>query len=110
MAKSLPVYEVIGRALEATVGALQITGRKGARAEGRVQPDTSATLIVAANTGRATLVMTNVSANTVYLGKSDVDTTKYPLAQGEHFTDNSSTEAWYGITATGTGDIRYIEV
>ncbi len=71
----------------------------------------SATQVLAANDNRKSASLKNTGAATVYLGLSDVTiNTGYPLAAGESLTDGVSLDAWYGITASGTADVRVIEV
>lgn len=79
---------------------------------GSVQPTTAATLIVSANPGRTSLTLRNAGSVTVYLGRDAAVTTAtgYPLEAGEVLEDTDSIDAYYGIAASGTGDIRSIEV
>jgi hypothetical protein len=75
-------------------------------------PDTTATELKAANANRKVIVLYNAGSPTVYLGKDNTVTssTGLPLVEGASLTDEYSTDAWWGITASGTGDIRVIEV
>lgn len=74
-------------------------------------PTTSAASIVAANPDRLSLMIHNAGAVVVYLGPSGVTTSSgVPLGVGATLTDTTSVDAWYAITASGTGDLRIIEV
>lgn len=79
---------------------------------GRAQPTVAATLIVSANPSRTSLTLRNAGSVTVYLGRDATvtATSGYPLEAGEIMEDTDSIDAYYGITASGTGDIRSIEV
>lgn len=62
--------------------------------------------------GSSIAIFNNGSA-TVYLGDSDVTTaTGYPLGEGEHFACDlgATTERIYGIVASGTVEVRVLEV
>jgi hypothetical protein len=73
-------------------------------------PSTSAQ-VLAANTSRKSALIHNAGSQIVYLGGSGVSTsTGVPLAPGATLIDNRSTSAWHGIAASGTGDLRIIEV
>ena len=76
-----------------------------------VDCNTTATLIKAANTSRkGILIKNNSSSENVYIGLSGVTTSDgYELEAGEekYFYHK---EAVYGITASGTVDVRYLEV
>lgn len=97
---------------EPGVGLRQVVAvAKGARTQGAVAPDTTADLLLAANPARIVAAFYNNGAVTVYLGDSGVTSADdWPLPPGGVFVDNTSTDAWYGRTASGTGDIRFIEV
>jgi len=71
----------------------------------------SATEIKAVNTSRKCILLKNNGSVTVYIGEDNTVTTLtgYPLEAGESIYIYD-TEAVYGITASGTGDIRYLEV
>lgn len=77
---------------------------------------TTATLLVAANANRKSLVIYNLSTTTyIYVGKNVGVTalTGLPLPPGGQFEDGPdpvTPEAWYGITAAGSAETRYIEV
>lgn len=77
-----------------------------------VAPTTTATLLLAANANRVSALFTNNGAGTVYVGPTSAVTTAtgHPVATGQPFSDNSTTSAWYGIMASGTGDVRVTEV
>lgn len=78
-----------------------------------VAPTTSATLLLAANTARGVCLISNAHASaTVYLGRDNTVTSSngVPLPAGETLTDGLSTDAWWGIMASGTGDVRVLEI
>ena len=73
--------------------------------------DTTADLILAANTLRKAAIIQNAGAVDVYLGPSGVTTSSgLLLAAGASLVDSASTSAWYGITSSGTADLRVCEV
>ena len=78
---------------------------------GGISVTSSATLIVAAATTRRGLVIQNNSSDDVYIGASGVSTTTgVKLAAGASVVDNASSAAWYGIVASGTANVRYVQV
>lgn len=86
---------------------------KGQKTCTAVAPTDSATLLLAANPLRVAALLTNASDTVVtYVGNSAAVTTSTgtPLAVGVSIEDFASQDAWYGITASGTGAIRVIEV
>lgn len=88
-----------------------VTIAKGATAFTDPACDTSADLLLAANSSRKAAIIQNVGTVDVYVGPSGVTTTSgLHLEPGASLTDTSSTSAWYGITASGTGDLRVCEV
>lgn len=71
---------------------------------------TSATLIVGAVSTRKELLIENCGTAAVYLGTSGTTTTiGYPLLPGYTLALRrlDSPDAWYGIVATGTADVRF---
>lgn len=78
-----------------------------------VAPTASAASAVAANNARRSLIIQNVSTSAIiYLGKDATVTAAngIKLNPGDSFEDTLSTDAWFAITNSGTGDLRYIEV
>jgi len=72
---------------------------------------TAATSIIAANTARKGLIITNNGTVPVYLGIAGVTTANgIPLPAGASLTDDVTTDAWYGIVASGTADVRVVEI
>lgn len=57
------------------------------------------------------LVFYNNGSVTVYLGGSDVTTSNgFPIAAGSSSPGlNDTAEAWYGITASSSADVRVLE-
>jgi len=74
--------------------------------------DTSADLVLAANAGRVTALIVNNGSVTVYLGNDNTVTTTngIPLVAGAALEDGESGDAWYGVTASGSADVRVLEV
>lgn len=86
-------------------------GGSGSKTAAAATCDTTADQLVAANASRVSLLIRNVGTVDIYLGLSGVTTsTGMLLSPGEWIADDSSTDAWYGITGSGTGAVRYIEV
>lgn len=84
---------------------------KGSKVAGAATVGTSATAIVGGNARRRFVTLYNNGASTVYLGKSTVTVaTGFPLAAGRYLEDIDTLDEWYGIVASGTGDVRYLEV
>ena len=81
-------------------------------AAGQVSVGTGATVIKAANTDRKYMVIKNIGANPVFIGGSGVTTgTGYSLAVNATLTmqESVSTAAVYGIVASGTETVSYLE-
>ena len=69
----------------------------------------TATQIIAANTSRAALLVTNSGAATIFLGDASVTTsTGFPLAAGSTI-GIPQTSALYGIVVTGTQTAGFLE-
>lgn len=70
------------------------------------------TLILASNTNRRGFCIINNSLDTVYVGfnASVSVSTGIPLEKKDTISDEMYTGVVYGITATGTADIRYTEL
>jgi len=83
-----------------------------ARRSFNATPTTTATRIVSARPGRIGLTMKNVGSVTVYIGPDSTVTTStgFPLDEDEVMEDEGYTDEWWGITGSGTGDIRGFEV
>jgi hypothetical protein len=78
-------------------------------ATGQVSVGSSTTLIIAAGTRQGVLI-TNPSSVTVYIGGSGVTTSNgQELLAGESVT-LPTTSAVYGVVATGTQTVTYLEV
>ena len=84
-------------------------------AMGAVSVADSATLIVAANTARHSLLIGNNSAQTVFIGDSTVSIANgIPIpAAGTFLEDSGGTTLWggdvYGVVASSTADVHYWE-
>ena len=74
----------------------------------------TATLILPSNPGRRMFVIYNNGAVTVYVGPDTNITTSnaIPILPQSSFTQNGERmwmSAWYGITASSTADVRYMD-
>lgn len=70
----------------------------------------SATLIKAATSGRQSISIQNLGAADMFIGNASVTTsTGLKVANGETYVIDKTTAAIYGITASGTADVRYLE-
>lgn len=89
-----------------------VTLAKGSKTFTDPAPTSSAASIVAANASRKSVTIHNAGSVTVYLGSTSGVTTSngVPLAPNATMSDEASTDAWYAITASGTGDLRIVEV
>lgn len=92
-------------------GSITATSAKGTTAFTDPACDTSADLLLAANSNRVVATIQNAGTVRVYLGPSGVTTSSgLVLEPGDTMVDEHSTSAWYGITASGTADLRVCEV
>jgi hypothetical protein len=108
-----PDGTVVETADDPGVGVRQVVSAivsKGTKAFTKVAPTGAEDLLLAANPDRLSAVFYNNGSVVVYLGLTGVDSDDFPLGIGATFTDNVSTDAWYALAASGTGDIRIIEV
>lgn len=85
---------------------------KGSKTLTDPAPTSTAASVLAANTSRKSATIHNAGTMTVYLGKDNTVTTSngFPLGVGATLADDVTTDAWWAITASGTGDLRIIEV
>lgn len=85
------------------------TGAAPSLSVGNTACTTGATSILAANYERKGFVLSALDG-TVYLGGSGVTTsTGFPLATGQSISSSAFLGAVYGITASGTVNVRYWE-
>ena len=86
------------------------TGAAPAVAYGNAACTTSATSILAANYERKGFVIQAIDG-TVYIGDDSSVTTSsgFPLATGQSFSSSAFLGTVYGITASGTVNVRYWE-
>jgi hypothetical protein len=79
---------------------------------GNISVTATATLIIAANTSRRWVKITNNSSRSIYLGwdASVTTTTGDILYRRQSIIITGTTSAVYGIVSTGTNDVRYLEV
>jgi len=79
-------------------------------AYGNVSVGTSATLVRAANTGRASILVQNLGAGTIYLGSdSSVTTANGIQAQPGAAVEFKVDDAIYAISSAAATDVRYFE-
>ena len=72
--------------------------------------DTSADQLIALNTSRRTVMIRNIGSVDSYLGQAAVTTsTGFLLRPGETFIDEWTTQAWFGVTASGTATFSILE-
>lgn len=94
-----------------TSGAGKVNQVKGTSAFTDPACDTTADLLLAANTSRKVAIIQNAGTVDCFIGPSGVTTSSgLSLTAGASFVDAHSTSAWYGITASGTADIRVCEI
>lgn len=76
-----------------------------------VSVGTTATLILAANTSRLSVLIRNDGTDTVFVGGDSSVTTSdgMPIRPGESFSDDQYTGDWYGISGTAGQDMRVLE-
>lgn len=94
-------------------GAAQpVALRNGIATAGDVDVTSSATEIRPAARDRLGLILYNTSSDTVYIGFSSAVTasTGFPLAEDTSVTLDIVGGPVWGVTASGTADVRYIEV
>jgi hypothetical protein len=93
-------------------GATENVGLTGSKTSSDPAPTSTATLVLAANAGRKACIIQNVGTVNCYLGATSGVTTSNGLLlrAGEELADDTSVDDWYGITASGTADLRVVEV
>lgn len=100
-------------ATQATLAALLASLGHGTKTVSRATPvAATAGQLLAANANRKEAILKNNAANTIYLGKDATVTAAngFALAAGETMEDDRSTDAWWGITVTGAGEVHIIEI
>jgi hypothetical protein len=91
-----------------------------ARTNTAVSVGTTATPLAAARTGRTKIAFANNGGTTLYVGDANVTTaTGLPVAAGQTLFWESiysvfesvvtDQDAWYGVVASGTCDVRVLE-
>lgn len=85
---------------------------QGVRGKKTTVTSTATPIPTARLANRKSMVVTNTSATTIYLGGEDVDTTDgFDLAQNDSIViDIDEKLVLYGITASGTATIKTLEV
>ena len=84
---------------------------KGLNTFTTIAPTGVATSVIGANANRASLLIYNAGASTIYLGQSASVTTGtgIPLLPNASLEDTESKDSWYAITSGSTGDLRIVE-
>lgn len=79
--------------------------------QSKVEPTSSNTLMLAANSSRKLFVVNNFGTETVYLNLSsnDADTDDFPLKPDTIYVETNWKGEVNSITASGTGDLRVME-
>lgn len=96
--------------IDGSFGQQNMSVPPGLLAHNAITVANTATQIVAENTGRITVRIANTGNATVYLGGSDVTTANgFPLATNTSI-ELATTAAIYGIVATGTINVRFLEL
>lgn len=105
------VYDGTNNAVKFSLAADLTTNSGSLSTVAQVSVGTSSTLILAANTSRKSMAITNQGASTIFLGNTGVTTsTGFALAAGATLSDVTTTVAWYGVVASGTVTAGVIEV
>lgn len=102
---------VLSLALALTIiTALPVTGSAQNKSVIRKQPTTAAMKLVDGDSQRGGIIIQNVGSVNVYLSNvSTVSSTAgILLATNRFLTFTGDTDAWYGIAASGTADLRII--
>jgi len=76
------------------------------------QPTTTAAQLLPTNDKRVSVLIWNNGTATVYLGNDATvtPTTGFPLGAGLGLEDNQSSDPWWAVTSSGTGDLRIVKV
>lgn len=71
----------------------------------------TAVRIVAYNAKRDSIRIFNNGSNAIYIGPANTVTalTGFPIPAGTQFVDDGGQLDWYGITSTGSSDVRVLE-
>ena len=76
---------------------------------GQVSIGATASQIVPANPDRSGIIITNLGANTVYIGEANVTTTTGQAIQANSSIAFSTTLAIYGVAATGSNICTWLQ-
>lgn len=99
--------------VSATVSGTIVTSRvKGTATRSSVATAASATLLAANANRKAAYFYNNHATITAYISPTSpaVAATDIPLPPGASYVDDDTTGAWYVIPASGTSDVRVVEV
>lgn len=75
-------------------------------------PDTTPAQVLPVNIQRIAVTIQNVGSVDVYLGTDDTVSSSNGLLlkAGSYISDDSSIDAWWAVAASGTADLRIVEV
>lgn len=101
-----------GRNASSVSASLETEKAKGTATYGKVSVGTSATLVVSSNANRKELRLVNADSNPIYIGNnaSVTPANGFMLVHGVPFVDERTTDSWYAIVASGSGDLRFVEI
>ena len=75
-----------------------------------VSVTSTAGVVVAANASRKSVIIQNLGSAPIFIGGSTVaDSDGLKVDPGQSLTVDNTTAAIYGVTASGTADVRYLE-
>lgn len=107
------LIDAAGDEINITGGAVPVLLDKGGTITSSVAaPTVVAASMLALNASRKAAIFQNDGSVDVYMGPAGVTVANagYRIAPGVEIVDNASTAEWYGITASGTGSVRIVEV
>lgn len=91
---------------------LRVKTAKGSGVTSKATATSTSSTLLAANASRLAFAVKNYGAEVVFitLDGTDATTDDWPLGVGESYADDVTTSAITGITASGSVDVRVIEV
>lgn len=101
----------MGQQLIRSDGNEVVTDNSGTKSFSTGTITTAPVLLFIGRATRKRILFFNAGTVTVYLGSSSGVTPSggFPLVPGACLTDDFSNDAWWAVTAAGTGDIRILE-
>lgn len=106
------LYDASGNPVLVAANPGVVIPKRGTKTIAAAAPTATPTLVAAAASGRLCCTLTNAGTVTVFLGPTAAVTpaTGTPLTPGAVLIDDATTDAWYGVTAGATGDVRVLTV